>query len=404
MKILLLGGVFDDSHNDEIVAKTRTYVEYAANNFQKKIIHGFRKCGIDIEVISAPFVGAYPNAYSDWYFKGFDSKVKDKSGYKYVNFINIWGVRNPSRAYAVKRALKKFIDSKDSNKLIIVYTPHTPLIQAANYAKRKDKSIKICLVVPDLPQYMNLADNVSVLYKILKKYDVKAFQKENALVDSYVILTEPMAKELKIGSRPYCVVEGIYQKPVIKKDQDSNRDNEIKTIVYTGKLDRSFGIMNLVNAFMQIKDKKIRLLICGTGEEKENVIKCAKQDKRILYKGQVTSDVAKQYILEGDVLVNPRQNNSDYTKYSFPSKIIDYLATGNPVIAYKLDGMPDRYRDFIYFVPDNTIKALESTIVNVLYMDNEIKASKSVKALEYLCSEITEEKVAQKIIAMNFSE
>ena len=38
MKILLLGGVFDDSHNDEIVAKTRTYVEYAANNFQKKII------------------------------------------------------------------------------------------------------------------------------------------------------------------------------------------------------------------------------------------------------------------------------------------------------------------------------------------------------------------------------
>ena len=400
MRVLLLGGVFDSSHNDEIVSKTRTYVEYAANNFQKKIIKGLQESDINVEVISAPFIGAYPNAYADWYFNGFDSHVNDISGYKYVNFINIWGIRNLSRANALKRELKDFIESDDPNKLIIVYTPHTPLIQAANYAKKKDNKIKICLVVPDLPQYMNLADNVSAFYKILKKLDVKAFQRENRGVDSYVILSEPMADDLQIGDRPYCVVEGIYQEKVRKFTAREN--NKVRTIVYTGKLDRSFGIMNLVNAFMKINDKNLRLLICGNGEERENVINCANQDNRILYKGQVSSDIAEQYAWEGDVLVNPRQNNSNYTKYSFPSKIIDYLTTGNPVVAYKLDGMPEQYQDFIYFVPDDTIESLKNTIMDALYGDENLKHIKSQKALTYFRNNISRKVVANKILSMNF--
>lgn len=42
-----------------------------------------------------------------------------------------------------------------------------------------------------------------------------------------------------------------------------------------------------------------------------------------------------------DVLVNPRQNDDEYTKYSFPSKNIEYLMTGNAVMAYMLDGIPE---------------------------------------------------------------
>ena len=88
MKVLFLGGVFDDSHNEEIISKTRTYVEYAANNFQKKIIYGLRSKNIPLDVVSIPFLGAYPTAYSDIYFTGFKNMLNDKSGYKYYNFNN----------------------------------------------------------------------------------------------------------------------------------------------------------------------------------------------------------------------------------------------------------------------------------------------------------------------------
>lgn len=401
MKILFIGGIFDDCHNVEIISKTRTYVEYAANNFQRKIIEGIKECGMSLDVISAPFVGAYPNAYSDIYFRGFAPDVNDQSDYQYVHFNNIWGIRNPSRKRAIVRALKSFIEAQDSEKLILVYTPHTPFIQAANYAKRKDSRIKICLVVPDLPQYMNLASHVSPIYRFFKKYDVETFMKANRQVDSYVILTRQMADVLEIDERPYAVIEGIYEKA--KKEPMLGQKSAI-TIVYTGKLDHNFGVMNLVHAFMEIQDDRLKLLICGSGEEKQHVEEAAQKDDRIDFKGQVSSDEAKRYILDGDILVNPRQNDSDYTKYSFPSKVIDYLATGNAVVTYKLDGMPDVYDNFIYFVPDNTVASLRDTLLQVLNDSKENRKAKSQAALNYLEHEISKRSVGEKILSLNITK
>lgn len=402
MEILFLGGVFDDSHNKEIISKTKTYVEYAANNFQKKIINGLKECNANIRVISAPFLGAYPKAYSDIYFKGFSDNKNDQSGYEYVHFLNIWGIRNFSRKKALKKAIRNFAECDGDDKLIIVYTPHTPLIQAANYAKSIDKNIKICLVVPDLPQYMNLADNVSKVYKMLKKFDVKTFMRENKGVDTYIVLTEAMIDKLEVEKRPYDVVEGIYQ----KADTWGNKSEKSvqKTIVYTGKLDKSFGIMNLIQAFSMIDNPNIRLLICGNGEEASNVERAAEKDKRITYKGQVASEEARKFIIDGDILVNPRQNNSEYTKYSFPSKIIDYLATGNAVIAYKLDGMPDIYKEFITFIEDDKIETLRDTLIQVLNMNNAQTQLMAEKAKVYLENELSEKAVAKKILQLNFSK
>lgn len=33
---------------------------------------------------------------------------------------------------------------------------------------------------------------------------------------------------------------------------------------------------------------------------------------------------------ESEILVNPRNDNNEFTKYSFPSKVIEYLGSGTP--------------------------------------------------------------------------
>lgn len=398
MKVLFLGGVFDDSHNKEIISKTRTYVEYAANNFQKKIIYGLKSLNIPLEVVSIPFLGAYPTAYSDMYFSGFQNMNDDNSGYKYYAFNNIYGYRNISRFRAAKRGLRDFISVDDDKKLIIVYTPHTPFIQAANWAKRKDPRIKICMVVPDLPQYMDLSESLSPIYKFLKSIDLKQFAKENKTVDSYILLTEQMADALNVGDRPYRVVEGIYE----ATNGVSNKRVGIKTIVYTGKLNLAFGATNLVKAFHSIQNANIRLVICGSGEAKNEIAQIAAKDSRIDFKGQVTSDEARKCILDGDILVNPRPNDSIYTKYSFPSKIIDYLATGNPVIAFELDGMPKIYKDFIYYIPENNIESIAKTIQRVINADPKEIQVRTNKALQYINYKLSREEVAKSIINLNF--
>ena len=54
---------------------------------------------------------------------------------------------------------------------------------------------------------------------------------------------------------------------------------------------------------------------------------------------------------ESEILVNPRNDNNEFTKYSFPSKVIEYLGSDTPMIGYILPGMPKEYYDKFYVVP-----------------------------------------------------
>ena len=172
-----------------------------------------------------------------------------------------------------------------------------------------------------------------------------------ANVDSFVLLTEPMKEVLGVGERPFLVSEGIVDVDSYTANDEPPISDGIKRIVYTGKMNIKFGIKELVDSFMRIDDSNYRLILCGDGDAKSYVEEKADIDQRIEYNGVVASSKAKEYIDMADVLVNPRPNNEEYTKYSFPSKNIEYLMTGKPVVAYMLDGMPAYYKDFIWEIP-----------------------------------------------------
>ena len=370
MKILVICGIYAEENEQEVLSCTKGYAEQSANIFQRKLIRGIEKNKIDFKVISAPLIGAYPMRFKKSRFTGFSEKC-DK--YEYVMFNNIWGIRNISRADSLKKSIKKYFEKEAEEEfLILVYCPHTPFLEAAIYAKELKPKSKVCLVVPDLPQYMNLNESGRGLYDFFKKIDIQHMEKFIAKVDSFVLLTEPMKDVLHVGERPYIVVEGIVDLDSYKIKEKNIVSDGIKRIVYTGKMNMKFGIKELVDSFTQIEDSNYRLILCGDGDARPYVEEKAKIDKRIEYKGMVTSSKAKEYIDLADVLVNPRPNNEEYTKYSFPSKNIEYLMTGKPVVAYMLDGMPGYYKDFLFEIPSG-----ELNFKQTLLESSEKKLAKS---------------------------
>ena len=399
MKILFIGGFFHLSHQVEIMKNTKTTVEYAGNALQMKLISGFEKNDTcDLSLLSAPEIGAYPGAYKDWYFRGFQNKSNGDK-YQYVSFLNIWGIRNLSRAHSLKVAVKNFVNNMSNEKWIVVYSPHTPFLEAACYAKKKDSRIRVCLIVPDLPQYMNLAKTGRRVYDFFKKIDIKRFYELKKHVDCFVLLTEAMKDVLEVGKRPYIVVEGICDDvglSVVSKKTEST----YKNIVYAGKLNESSGVLNLIEAFKQISSNDIRLIICGNGVLRNEIIKQSIIDKRIQFKGQISMQDAKIYIKNAAVLVNPRQNNEEYTKYSFPSKNIDYLMSGNPVVSYRLDGIPNIYEKFLYYVPETSIDSLSGVIQKVLKTSKIETEAKSKAAFQYLSQMRNSDAVVKKILCM----
>lgn len=370
MDVLLLCGYFEPKYQQEISEKTKTWVENAANTFQQRLIAGLKKQDINLQVVSAPFIGPWPTAYEDKAFKGFKAGESTEN-IQYVPFNNIWGYRNISRTAVLKKSVKEFVrHTKTEKKAIIVYCPHTPFLEAAVYGKQLDKSIHIHMVVPDLPQYMNLSKKAHPVYDFFKKIDIHKMEKLIAHVDSFMLLTEYMAEKLNVGKRPYIVVEGITDK---QQAAPNKREKHGKKVAYAGKLVEAFGAKRLIEAFELIEDPQASLHICGGGELKPYVEEMCKKDSRIHYHGVVSAEKANEILQQADVLVNPRQNDDEYTKYSFPSKNIEYLMTGNAVVAYMLDGMPEIYKKLFQIPKSNSTQDLAQAICCAMTTEPPIK-------------------------------
>lgn len=191
MDVLFLCGVFAKENEVEVIAQAKKSVEFSANQMQLKLIRGLKEAA-NTQVISAPFIGHYPNQSRSLYFFGF---AVPQHLCKYVLFNNIWGIRNLSRARALKKAVRGFALDGNGEKLIVVYSAHDPFLAAAAYAKKLNPKIRICLIAPDLPQYMNLETKRGFLYDFFKQFDIKSIQKHIKSVDTCAFQIAEIRKE-----------------------------------------------------------------------------------------------------------------------------------------------------------------------------------------------------------------
>lgn len=82
--------------------------------------------------------------------------------------------------------------------------------------------------------------------------------------------------------------------------------------------------------------------------------------------------------------MNPRRNNEEFTKYSFPSKDIEYLSSGAPVAAYKLDGIPDEYDEYMIYVDGDGTEALRHQLQRVCAMSDEERRQAGMKGRRFV--------------------
>ena len=238
-----------------------------------------------------------------------------------------------------------------------------------------------------MPAYVSLASNKTGIAKLYLEHSAKTSAKCLDAVDYFVLLTKQMADYLQI-KKPFCVMEGISTKDSYLKLPDARiTDSEKKIVFYSGTLHKKFGVMNLLRAFETIGDKDYVLQLCGVGDCEKEIERLAEQDKRIQFLGRVARNEVLELQKKATVLVNPRQNNEEFTKYSFPSKNLEYLSSGIPLVAYKLDGIPDEYDSYILYVEDDSIESLARRITEVCEMDSDERVTVGKKAKEFVLTE-----------------
>lgn len=377
LDLLFLGRLFPREKETEIKNKMKTGMQDAANALQWNIIDGLEanECG-RMKILNYLPVDSYPNGYTEKNIEAFHFAHTDKYDCQDLNVgcTNLSVIKQFANVYPFKREMKKWVlDKNEGKKVLVLYTASSMFLTLAKYAKKLNPQVEVCCIIADLPEFATASD----LHGIRKAYSSYQTNKCASLykyIDKFVLLTKQMAERLKIKV-PFTVIEGIApENDSDLKSETAEKYTNKKYILYTGTLNYKFGIGELLDAFKLIEAKDVCLLICGFGQAEERIKQDMKRDSRIVYLGKVNRIDALALQRNATVLVNPRQNNEEFTKYSFPSKTMEYLSSGVPLVAYKLDGMPGEYDSYINYVPDNSPESLAREISKVLDMSDEERA------------------------------
>lgn len=401
LDVLFLGKLFPREKESEIKGKMKTGMQDAANALQWNIIDGFEENDFGtMKIINYLPIDAYPNGYTDKFIEGFTFQHTDKYKADDINVrcCNIFGIKRFINSLYFRKYIKKWAKEETGKKKVILsYTANSMFLGLVKLAKKYNKNIIAGCIIADIPEFAT-ARKVTGLKKLYHTYQVKKCASLYGLVDRFVLLTDQMAERLKIKS-PHIVVEGI-----ATTDENNVDDATVNTlkneryVLYSGTLNYKFGIGTLIEAFEKTEDEKLKLVICGFGEAEELIKEKQKEDMRIVYLGRVDRAEVLSLQKNATVLVNPRQNNEEFTKYSFPSKNLEYLSSGVPLVAYKLDGIPDEYDEYIYYPTDNSAEALSKEIMKICALPDEERKLLGKKAKDFVFENKNKVKQAQRII------
>lgn len=396
MKILFLCGIYPPSYKDEIFKNSKKGYQFAAQNLQEAIVDGFIQNNVDLNIVTVPFLSTFPVGYKTPVVKYKPTDFKGIVHIECASFINIPFLKNTVNT-AEKDVFKWCALKYSGIKHIIIYSLNVNLLKIAIKAKKAYGDIQLSVIVPDLPEFKGY----NYIYKFLglKERDIKYTYNNLCYIDSFILLSEAMRFPLGITDNNYVVVEGIFNSiPEITDKAEIEKD--IKTILYTGALSLKYGIGTLLKAFFSIPNPEYRLIICGDGDAKGLVQQASEQDERITYMGKVPYDLILKLQKKASLLVNPRTPAGEYTKFSFPSKTMEYLASGAPVLMYKLPGIPAQYFKYCYTLEDFSQDALAAKITEILSLPLGERTSMAVAAKRFILEQKNAKIQVRKIIEM----
>ena len=154
----------------------------------------------------------------------------------------------------------------------------------------------------------------------------------------------PLSKKVVLANptSPYPLLPESYDGVKIRRgspegrgeaDEEERGDSEVFRFLFVGQIERHKGILFLIQAFNQVKEKNCELLIVGTGSLLDKAQKLARENNKIKFLGWKNID--EMWHL-ADCLIVPSlcYENS-------PTTIIKAMTFGLPIIAAKIGGIPE---------------------------------------------------------------
>ena len=362
------------------------YLGYAVNRDKEKQLTGLSVAGNKMQInmlkelcsklpekivpISIYPVAAYPS-YKSVVIHSHEEPLFNFSGNQGNNclkaivpfIINIPFVKNLFEIFSTYLTARK-VARKYDIKQIILFNSFPPTAYTALRLKKR-YGCEIISLLADLPidDSVNTKGIKSLLLRLFQKYTKKAIQQ----MDKLIVLNKEAAIQFA-PNIPYIVVEGAVDKSDIFPFKYIKPER--KNIVFTGALQKYNGITEVVEAMKLLSETDIELDIYGKGEFEEYVKKADREYPHIHYFGVKSNEDIMRIQREAYLLINPRPSNDYIASVTFPSKMFEYMTSGTPVLATRLNGYTQEYVDNLYIIEDSAPQCIADTIKKVSELED----------------------------------
>lgn len=348
MKILYISTVCSPKIIDILFSSKHSKPLQSIQKFNSLIVDGFINNGIEVQVYS--YIPVKPSDIKLFWFK--KKEIYKRIVYNYFPFINVKYFNHISVLISSFFIIFFWLlRQKNKKEITVCFDVLIVPIAIGGLWASKIFNIATVGIVTDVPGMLNekCKNITSQIYTNLNKSYLRRF-------DKYVLLTEQMNDLVNPRKKPHIVMEGLAdlkmnEFPKLKKHAE-------KVIIYAGGLYEIYGVKMLIEAFMKLKDPSIRLHLYGHGPMVKTISHYTDFDNRIKYFGIVPNEVVVKDEIKATLLVNPRPSSEEYTKYSFPSKNMEYMVSGTAVLTSNLPGMPKEYHKYVFIYEDESIDGL----------------------------------------------
>ena len=306
--------------------------------------------------------------------------------YKHLKTINLPIIKQLLNAVNVCFNIIKLGNKKNS---FVICDGLSYLASKAAISACKLKRIKAVVIITDLPEFL-VGNNKRATKKYKRLFD-KFF--------AYVLLTEKMAVRLGYMDELYVVLEGQVDSREERKNEIKKQYNK-KIIMYAGIVQKLYGLKILVEGFIKADLKDYELHIYGNGDYVEEIDKVSEIHKNIKHFPSQSNSTIVEKEKEAYLLVNPRPTNEEYTKYSFPSKNMEYMVSGTAVLTTDLPGMPEKYKQHVYLIEDESVDGICKVLRRIAEFNEEDVINKGRMAREFVLSEKNNKIQTKKIIEL----
>jgi glycosyltransferase involved in cell wall biosynthesis len=368
VEMLFVGSVVPDEPRFQTPAFSR-----AGAMFQLNLLNSLARAGVRISrAASMRPIPSFPRSRQLWVVR---ETVVTVSGIelRLLPFVNLTPLKQVFVGLGVGWEILKWRLARRTVKRGVVVTYNLSVPPGlCTYVASRLAGVKVVALLCDIN-----VPGQTVPATPLRRFDYWLHRVLIPRLDGRVVVADSIADTFAKGRNCLRMEGGIGEETLARMQRSQAappKESGRIRIVLAGRLDETNGVKLMLGAAGLLPGDGYEVWIAGSGPLSELVRDAAAKDARIVYAGFLSLDEIYSLYRSADILVNARITQELNTRFFFPSKLLEFMATGIPVISTCSGRIEPDFGHALFLLKDETPQALASLIERVSALPRDVRA------------------------------